>query len=235
MPHLVSRPSVVGFKPARVAIKPLAVVKGSNPVKPKLLEPRFPWMYNLAMNRQAPVQSVSSFDEFLKFEIQSQERHEFVDGNLFVMAGGTDRHDHVSNALRAHLFFAARTGAFRLHGSDMLIRTPDETGYYLDAFIVTDSSLDTPRVKRQPIIIIEVLSSSTESIDRGEKLRNYRTILSLEQYILLSQNEPLAEIYARQPNGIWQHEILEGNTDLHLSSIGFSLALPVLYENLPSE
>ncbi len=188
----------------------------------------------IAMNRQTPTLSVSSFEEFLEFEIHSQVRHEFVDGNLFVMAGGTDRHDHIANAFRAHLFFAAQKQQFRVHGSDMLIRTPDEIGYYPDAFIVTDSSLDTPRVKRQPIIIIEVLSDSTEAIDRGEKLHNYRTIPSLEQYILLNQNNVIADVYSRNKDGTWQHQILEEKSVLQLSSIGFSLPLAVLYENLPA-
>jgi Uma2 family endonuclease len=186
------------------------------------------------MNRQAPTLQVSSFERFLEFEKQSQERHEFVDGNLFVMAGGSKRHDHVSNALRAHLFFAAQKSTFNLHGSDMLVRTPDESGYYPDAMIVVDSSLDTTHVVRRPCIIIEVLSESTQSIDRSEKLRNYRTIPSLEQYVLLSQNEPLADLYSKQPNGTWQHDILEQDAVLVFPSIGFSVPLAVLYENLPA-
>ncbi len=187
------------------------------------------------MSRQAPTNSVSSFEAFLQIEESSPVRHEFIYGNLFVMAGGTDRHDHISNGLRAHLFFEAQKGKFRLHGSDMLIRTPDDIGYYPDALIVTDSSFDTPLVKRRPSIIVEVLSLSTESIDRGEKLRNYRSIPSLEQYVLLSQNEPLAEVYSKRNDGTWQHEILVEDAMLEFSNIGFSLPLMVLYENLPPE
>ncbi len=187
------------------------------------------------MSRQAPERSVSSFEAFLELEENSPVKHEFVYGNLFVMAGGTDRHDHVANGLRAHLFFEAQKGKFRLHGSDMLIRTPDDVGYYPDALVVIDSSFDTPRVKRRPSIIVEVLSASTESIDRGEKLRNYRSIPSLEQYVLLSQNEPLAEVYSKRNDGTWQHEILVEDAMLEFSSIGFSLPLVVLYENLPPE
>ncbi len=95
------------------------------------------------MNRQAPTLQVSSFEKFLEYEKHSSVRHEFVDGNLFVMPGGTDRHDHVCNAMRAHLFFAAQKGEFRIHGSDMLVRTPDEVGYYPDAMVVVDPSADT--------------------------------------------------------------------------------------------
>jgi Uma2 family endonuclease len=152
---------------------------------------------------------------------------------LFVMTHETDRHDHVGGGLRARLFFEAQKGNFRLHGSDLLIRTPDEIGYYPDAFIVLDSSIDTRRVKYRPHIIIEVLSESTEAIDRGEKLHNYRTIPSLEQYVLLSQNEPVADVYSRQADGTWRHDILERGASLHFSGIDFSIDLDALYENLP--
>ena len=135
----------------------------------------------------------------------------------------------------ARLFLEAFKQDYRVYKSDVLICTPEEIGYYPDVFVLKDSSFDTPRVKRRPSIIVEVLSSSTESIDRGEKLRNYRSIPSLEQYVLLSQNEPLAEVYSKRNDGTWQHEILVDDAVLEFSSIGFSLPLTVLYENLPPE
>ena len=187
------------------------------------------------MSRRAPTSSVSSFEAFLELEENSPVRHEFVYGNLFVMAGGTDRHDHVGAGLYARLFLEAFKQDYRVYKSDVLVRTPEEVGYYPDVFVLQDSSFDTPRVKRRPSIVVEVLSRSTESIDRGEKLRNYRSISSLEQYVLLSQNEPLAEVYSKRADGTWQHEILVNDAVLQFSSIGFSLPLSILYENLPPE
>ena len=187
------------------------------------------------MSRRAPTSSVSSFEAFLELEENSPVRHEFVYGNLFVMAGGTDRHDHVGGGLYARLFLEAFKQDYRVYKSDVLVRTPEEVGYYPDVFVLQDSSFDTPRVKRRPSIVVEVLSRSTESIDRGEKLRNYRSISSLEQYVLLSQNEPLAEVYSKRADGTWQHEILVNDAVLQFSSIGFSLPLSILYENLPPE
>jgi Uma2 family endonuclease len=186
------------------------------------------------MNRQAPTLQVSSFEKFLEFEKHSQVRHEFVDGNLFVMAAGSKRHDHVCNALRAYLFFAAQEKGFFVHGSDMLVHTPDEIGYYPDAIIVIDQTADTPYVVRRPSSIIEVLSKSTQSIDRSEKLYNYRTIESLEQYVLLSQDEPLADVYSKQPNGTWQHDILRSKAVLTFPRIDFELSLALLYKSLPA-
>jgi Uma2 family endonuclease len=185
------------------------------------------------MSRAAPVQHINSFETFLELESTSLERHEFVDGNLFVMAGGTDRHNWVTMMLVALLMSPALQVGKRSYATDVLIRTPDDVGYYPDFFILGDTSLDTSKVKRRPTVIIEVLSPSTEAIDRGEKLRNYRSIPSLEQYILLSQDEALGEIYARQPDGSWRHDILQNTATLEIPSIGFSVLLTVLYENLP--
>jgi Uma2 family endonuclease len=133
------------------------------------------------MLREAPVQSAISFEQFLEREIHAQERHEFVDGNVFVMPGGTDRHNRIAINAMMQVLPAALGSGCQAYMNDLLIRTPDETGYYPDVFVVCDSSQDTPRVKRQPCIIIEVLSKpahghgaseSTAAIDRGEKLRN---------------------------------------------------------------
>ncbi len=184
--------------------------------------------------RSAPVKTALSFDQFLEFEISSLERHEFVDGNLFVMAGGTDKQNHLIGELYISLKAVARAAGFRVYMSDVLIRTPDDVGYYPDVYVARDEIGDSPRVKRHPIVIIEVLSSSTEIFDRGEKWHNYQTIPSLEQYVLLSQSEPLAEMYTRQADGSWRYQSFSGASVLHFSSLNFDLPLESLYTDLPA-
>lgn len=185
------------------------------------------------MLRDAPVQSAISFEQFLEREIHATERHEFVDGNVFVMPGGTDRHNRIAINVMMQVLPAALNASCQAYMNDVLIRTPDETGYYPDVFVVCDSSQDSPRVKRQPCIIIEVLSESTAAIDRGEKLRNYRTIPALEVYVLLEQDAPLAEVFERQPDGTWRHDLLGATSSLHFSRLGLSVPLQDLYQNLP--
>jgi Uma2 family endonuclease len=186
------------------------------------------------MPREAPVKTGVTFEEFLEFEASSLERHEFVDGNLFVVAGGTDRQDHISLELASTLKAAARAAGYRVHLSDVLIRTPKEVGYYPDVYVAQSGPGDTAREKRHPIIVIEILSTSTEPFDRGEKWQNYQTIPSLEQYVLLSQDEPLAEVYSRQSDGVWLYQKLVRNAVLHFPSIAFDVPLESLYEDLPS-
>jgi Uma2 family endonuclease len=185
------------------------------------------------MPREAPVRQATSFDEFLEFEILSQERHEFVDGNLFVMPGGKDRHNGIALNLVMLLRPVALKQGCQLYPNDVLIRTPDEIGYYPDVFITCDLSQDSPRVKRNPSIIIEVLSESTEKFDRTEKLRNYRTIPSLELYVLLEQDSILAEVHAKQPDGSWRHDVLREGSSIAFSSLELMVPLADLYENLP--
>jgi Uma2 family endonuclease len=166
-------------------------------------------------------------------EIHAQERHEFVDGNLFVMPGGTDRHNEIAQNVLESLRPAVRQAGCRVYIDSVLVKTPDEIGYYPDVFVLSDPSEDTPRVKRRPSIIVEVLSESTSAIDRGEKLRNYRAIPSLELYVLLEQDEVLAEVYAKQPDGSWRHEILREGANITFPSLNLEVPLSALYQNLP--
>ncbi len=185
--------------------------------------------------RSAPVKTALTFDQFLEFEVSSFDRHEFVDGNLFVMAGGTDKQNHVILELIMALKSVARAAGYRLYASDVLIRTPEDVGYYPDVYISREDVTDSARVKRHPIIIFEVLSSTTEIFDRGEKWQNYQTIPSLEQYVLLSQSEPFAEVYSRAEDNSWRYQSFSGAAKLYLSSIQFELSLERLYIDLPAD
>ncbi len=184
------------------------------------------------MVRELPVQTAITFEEFLEFESRSQGRHEFVDGNLFVMAGGTDRHNILAILLTALLLNKALLKKGFALSNDVLVRTPSGKGYYPDVFVYFDQSLDSTRVKHRPAIIIEVLSESTEAIDRGEKWQAYQQIPSLEQYILLSQVEPIAEVFARDGTD-WRYKKLEGDAVLPFPSLELEIVLASFYQNLP--
>jgi Uma2 family endonuclease len=181
--------------------------------------------------RSARVRTALSFDEFLEFEAGNLE--EFVNGNSYAVAGGSDRQNHVVLELVGAIKNTTRAVGLRVYASDVLIRTPSEVGYYPDVYVAREEPGDTALVKRHPIVIVEVLSASTEVFDRGEKWQNYQTIPSLEQYVLLSQSEPLAEVYERQSDGSWRYSFHSGQAKIHFSSIGFDLPLEALYVDLP--
>lgn len=185
------------------------------------------------MPRAEPLQRAASFEEFFEFESRSQERHEFVDGNLFVVAGGTDRHNLIALLLHALIFRAARAAGCWAYANDVLIRVPSGFGFYPDLFVVRDTSHDEPRVKHHPSIIIEVLSESTEATDRGEKWQQYQTIPSLEMYVLLPQTQAGAEVFTRQDDGSWRYQKLDATASLEFPSLNLKVPLEELYRDLP--
>jgi Uma2 family endonuclease len=183
------------------------------------------------MLREAPVKTAMTFAEFLEFEKDAQERHEFVDGNLFVVAGGTTRHSGIILLLTGMLVQQAIKRGFLLC-HDVLVKTPSGRGYYPDLYVVPINVPQKARVHTDPLVIVEVLSESTEAIDRGEKWESYQRISSLEQYILLAQHAPIAEVYTRDGH-TWRYERLEGDAALRFNCLDLEVQLSDLFEQLP--
>lgn len=182
------------------------------------------------MSRQEPpVKTDLSFSEFLEFEIHALERHEFVDRQLFLMAGGTPKHNRIAGRIYARALTLTENTPCQVYMSDVLIRTPNEIGYYPDVFGVCDDDEPDSRVKREPCFIIEVLSESTEAIDRGEKFRNYQKIPSLQTYVLIDQTEPRIEVFSRLADGSWRFEMIETGGVLKLPCIKLQIPLDEIY------
>ena len=185
------------------------------------------------MSRQEPpVKTDLGFEAFLEFEMMSQERHEFVDRQLFLMAGGTPKHNRIAGRIYAQVLTLTENTACQVYMSDVLIRTPNEIGYYPDVFSVCNDEEPDSRVKRKLCFIIEVLSESTEAIDRGEKFRNYQKIPDLQTYVLLDQTEPRVEMFSRQMDGSWRFEMIETGGMLKLPCIKLEIPLAEIYAGL---
>jgi Uma2 family endonuclease len=183
------------------------------------------------MARQNPV-SQSSFEEYLQLEAASQVRHEFVDGYTFAMAGGTDSHNRITNRFNRLVFDAAEEAGCELFIADMLVRTPNNKGYYPDLFLTCEETSDGSRFKRFPCWVVEVLSETTEAVDRGEKLQNYTAIPSLKSYILVSQEKKLIEVFERLPDDSWRYtSIGEGGT-LRLPCLELVLEVNQIYQGV---
>lgn len=183
------------------------------------------------MARQNPVRQ-ATFEEYLELEKHSQVRHEFVDGYLFAMAGGTADHNRICSRLLRLIYDAAEASGCELFINDMIVQTPGGKGYYPDLFLTCEESDGRARFKQLPCWIIEVLSESTEAIDRGEKLHNYKTIPSLKAYVLVSQDQKLVEVYRRLEDGTWRYETLEGNDTLELPCLELKVGLEEIYRGI---
>lgn len=170
--------------------------------------------------------------EYLTFERENSIRHEYIDGEVFAMSGASEAHNLICGNLITTLNMQLRERPCRVYPSDMRVKV--ESLYtYPNVTIVCDKPQfmdDTFDTLMNPLVIIEVLSSSTEKYDRGRKFQEYRRLASLQDYVLVSQESHRLEYYARQINNQWTLTDVEGlDSKVMLQSIGCILSLQDVY------
>lgn len=156
--------------------------------------------------------------EYLAIERRSTERHEFFDGEIFAMSGGTGPHSRIVGNLIRALGNAIADGPCIVHTSDLRAYCPTGLHTYPDVSVVCgelEYQDDSHDVLLNPVVIVEVLSPSTEGYDRGAKFKHYRSIPSLEEYVLISQHSARVDHYARQQDA--DHWLLTSISDLQAS------------------
>lgn len=184
-----------------------------------------------------------TIEEYLELEETALVNHEFDNGNLIQMPGGTPQHSLIK-ARVVHVLIEKIDSTKKNHlvfNSDIRIYLPAFNRAVMpDAAVVTgkaDFSIEHPvGVLLNPSLVVEVLSDSTESYDRGEKFARYRSLASLEEYVLVSQNEPRVETFVKQ-NGKWFiNEAAQGmDAEVELASLGLKIPLKDLFWNVPFE
>ena len=146
-------------------------------------------------------------EQYLELDRASEFRHEYYNGRMYLMPGGTHPHAIVIANLSGELRNALRPRPCIVTASDVRVRVSREGLYtYPDIVVVcgTPRYLDGHQdTVLNPVLLIEVLSPSTEAYDRGFKFAQYRTLETLQEYALVSQSEPRVEIFRRQPSGDW--------------------------------
>lgn len=180
-----------------------------------------------------------SVEEYLVLEEAAVEKHEFHDGEIIAMSGGTYEQSRIiSNILVAMAVRLKGSPCFVLE-SNMRIAVAKKLRYlYPDATIVCDGPVFDPRDKRRttinnPRVIVEVLSESTEAHDRGTKFGYYRELDSMEEYVLVSQSRPMIETYLRQPDHTWSFAAWQGVEDVAaLRAVAIDLPLAEVYSGL---
>ncbi len=148
-----------------------------------------------------------TYEQYLDAEHASVVKHEYLRGEVYAMAGGTPTHAALAMAIGAALANALAGRQCRVFGSDLRVRVEaTDLSTYPDVTVIcgrlqtADGDEDAAT---NPILIVEVLSDSTEAYDRGEKFAHYRRLPSLREYILVSQHERRLEAYARNSEGAW--------------------------------
>lgn len=171
--------------------------------------------------------------QFLAWEREQPSKHEFHLGEVFGMAGGSARHNFLSTAVGAELRAVVRgKGCHALSSDQRIAAKPGERYVYSDAVVVcgeVQMEAGTSDVLANPTIVVEVLSPSTETYDRGAKWEAYQRLASLTDYLLVAQASVRVEHYQREAEGSWRYRVLEAGDTITLKS-GAALAVDAIYE-----
>lgn len=177
-----------------------------------------------------------SLDEYLRLEETSNVRHEYVEGAILAMAGGTPEHGGICANLITLLSNELAERRCRVFTSDVRIRVR-ATGLdtYPDLSVVCgqiERDDRDPHALSNPVLLVEVTSPSTEAYDRGEKLDHYKRISSLREVLLVSHAESRVDLWRRGDDGEWTTLQWAGGDALaHLASIDCDLRLDAIYRN----
>ena len=182
-----------------------------------------------------PAQKKMTYAEYMACEEASVEKHEFLNGEVFAMAGGTPEHAALAAAFTLALGKALGDRPCRLFSSDLRVRI-QATGLttYPDLSVAcgkAEVDAEDSHALVNPVLIIEVLSDGTEAYDRGEKAAHYRHIPSLKEYVLVSQHRPRIEVYRRNEAGRWELYEYERGASCELVSVGVSVNVDDVYRD----
>lgn len=176
-------------------------------------------------------------EEYLAMERASESKHEFYDGDIFDMTGGTPAHSLIATNFASEARAALKDRPCVVYNSDLRVKVKPTGLYtYPDVTIVCgqqqfdDEQRDT---LINPTVIVEVLSKSTAIYDRGPKSKHYRKIPSLQALILVEQDSPVVEVYRRQSEGNWLlTEATELSESVAIEPLGISIPLNEIYRNV---
>jgi Uma2 family endonuclease len=179
-----------------------------------------------------------SEEEYLHLEARSPVRNEYVSGEIFAMTGGTLRHNAIAGNLFAALHAHLRNTPCRAFMNDVRVRVAKAKAYYYPDLLVScareGKTMDMASAEvEDAVLIVEILSQGTEATDRREKLVGYRTLASLVEYVLISQDQTRVEIHRRRGDIGWEKiEYSDGET-VEFSSVKFSVAMRDIYDGVP--
>ncbi|GBF55948.1 hypothetical protein N0824_03834 [Microcystis sp. 0824] len=176
-------------------------------------------------------------EEYRNLETSAETKHEYHDGEIIEMTGGSINHNSILINLIVLLKLVLRGTNYRLQSSDLRLWIPQyNRGLYPDLMLIAGEPLLSDNRNDEilnPCLIIEVLSPSTSGYDRGDKFRYYRSIPQLNQYLLVSQGEILIESYSKTSENNWLlQEYTPARGIISLDSLGISLNLADIYEGI---
>jgi len=176
-----------------------------------------------------------SVEDYLASELTAEVKHEYADGRAFAMTGTSKDHNLITLNLAAAMRTPARADGCQVYVADLKVRI-DKVFYYPDVIVECGDAPGESHVVHSPCLVVEVLSHSTEAIDRGEKFLNYRKLPSLLGYLLVSQTRRQVELFRRVGTSeIWQLETFIESGSVGLPCPNYSLSLDEIYAEVGLE
>jgi len=176
-----------------------------------------------------------TFDDYLQVEQDSAVKHEFVDGRILAMSGGTPAHAGITSNVARLLGNALEGRPCRVFSPDLRVRVAATgIGTYADVTVICGKvELDAADPKQHtalnPRVLVEVLSPSAEDYDRGDKLGHYKRIESLAEVVFVAHDRREVEVVRREPDGSWSRHIARDGDDVQLASLGCALSVSAIY------
>ena len=177
-----------------------------------------------------------SAEEYLVWEPAQEQRYEYWDGEVVAMSGGTRNHNRVSGNFFKLLDDALANRTCEVYIVDVKVQVePGQKYFYPDVVVTCDERDDDPQLIQFPCLFIEVLSPSSEAVDRGKKFAKYRQSPTLQEYVLVQVAQPVVEVFRRNEQGKWV--LSEYNLDerLRLESVDVEIAIADLYKQVQFE
>jgi Uma2 family endonuclease len=172
-------------------------------------------------------------EEYLQWELTQRDRYEYWDGEVVAMTGGTRAHNRIAFNFSKFIDGALLGLSCEVYINDVKVQVePGRKYYYPDVVVTCDDRDDNERFVQFPCLIVEVLSPSTEAIDRGVKFAHYRQFSTLQEYVLVSVTTPLVEVFARNERGQWVLTEYGEDEVVTLASIGVEIPVAAIYRQV---
>lgn len=179
-----------------------------------------------------PGRSLMSVQDYLALDRVSEARYEFIDGYVYMLAGGTLNHSRICVNMIRELSLLLRGSSCSVYTSDARVRLSNLRYVYPDISITCDSrDQGEDDIIHYPCVIIEVLSPRTEAYDRGDKFGYYRTCASIQEYILINTRRQAVEVYRRE-QGFWKLYEFGPDEQMTLESLNIRIPLASIYEHV---
>lgn len=173
-----------------------------------------------------------SVEDYLIGEDGAEVRHEYIAGQVYAMTGSSDRHGLIAGNLFARLHQLTRGGPCQLFANDMKVRLlidGEDIFYYPDLLLACDPDDRATYYRSHPCLLVEVLSPSTARLDRREKFWAYKTLPSLQEYLLISQDERRVQCHRRSND--WQPEVMTSGA-VQLDCVNAAIDLDLIFEGV---